>query len=161
MGRNSRALSSSLDSPPDPACSWGNFNSPVLLTLCTLSVNLFQASHLDFFICLAMVAADGRGWFLGWAPICNEFPAIPLGKRLCTSLPAERMWDGSNCGHWGFLYTLAFLCLTLGSTSLQHRWQDPGGLGTTIPWTILDTSPWKVWPWLAACGLTWASSVIK
>lgn len=58
-------LSSSLDSSPDPACSLRGILIPQVLTLHTLSVNLFQASHLDFFffflICLAMVAADGRG----------------------------------------------------------------------------------------------------
>lgn len=51
----------------------------------------------------------GGDGFLGWAPICNEFPLIPSGRRLRRSLPAERMWDGSNCGRWGFLLYTTFL----------------------------------------------------
>lgn len=34
-------------------------------------------------------------------------------------------------------------------------------MGITLPWTILDTSPWKVWPWVAVCGLMWASRVME
>lgn len=112
----------------------------------------FPGFSPGFLICLAAVAADGREWFLGWAPVRNEFPLVPLGRKLCTSLPAARMWNDSSRYCQGFFIHRLSCALSLVYVSLQHGQHEPSGLGATVLWTI----PYALLGSLAAAGCVWS-----